>query len=195
MDLQEKLLYELGEEYIKEKGKMWMKVVSPSMMPLIHIGDKVLVKSIECEAVSTGDIIIFKGNDIPFITHRIIRKRKINGELHFFEKGDKNVSGTWIHKKSIIARVIAIKKRDNSVIMLNETKRMRIINKLFTVYQLNAYIFERIIKVFKDWVKGYKALNFLREPYRYSYKIITRGQNLCKKLLVLILIKGMRLYG
>lgn len=195
MNLQEKLLYELGEEYIKEKGKMWLKVVSPSMMPLIHIGDKVLVKSIEYEAVNMGDIIIFKGNDSPFITHRVIGKRQMNGELHFFEKGDRNAFGTWIHEKSIIARVIAIKKRDNSVIMLNKTKRMRIINKLFTIYQLNAYMFERIIRVFKNWAKGYKALKFLREPYRYSYKIITRGQNLCKKLLVLILIKGIKLYG
>ena len=196
MNLQKKILYELGEQYIKEKGKMWLKVVSPSMTPLIQINDKVLVESIKCEAISIGDIIVFKGNDSPFITHRVIGKRKINGELLFLEKGDRSVTGTWIHEKSIIARVIAIKKRDNnSIVLLANHKRNKIINKLYTMYLLSTYIFEKIIRIFKNWAKGYKTLTFLREPYRYSYKIITKGQNLSKKVFVFIFVKGMRLYG
>ena len=196
MNLQKKVLYELGEEYIKEKGKMWLKVVSPSMTPLIQINDKVLVESIKCDEISLGDIIVFKGNDSPFITHRVIARRKVNDEFHFFEKGDRSVTGTWIHEKSIIARVIAIKKRDdNSVVLLTDNKRNKFINKLYTMYLLCSYIFEKIIRIIKNWAKGYKTLTFLREPYRYSYKIITKGQNLSKKVFVFMFIKGMRLYG
>lgn len=195
MNLQEKLLYELGEEYINEKGKLWLKVISPSMEPLIKTGDKILVKKLKSTDISIGDIIIFKRNADIFVTHRVISKRKKNGELHFLEKGDRVEIATWIHEDSVLAKVKTIKRNDKIIGRLDNNKRIMFVSRLFALYQLSDYVFEKRINSFKDWAKGHKALTLFREPYRYSYKIIKRGRNLVKKLFNPMYAKGIKLYG
>lgn len=195
MNLQNKLLYELGEEYIREKGRLWLNVISPSMEPLIQIGDRLLVRHVKPEEISLGDVIIFKGNKNLFITHRVICKRRRNGELRFLEKGDRNEIATWIHKDSIIGKVKAIKRNDRIIGRLDNNKRIMFVSRLFALYQLSDYVFEKRINSFKDWAKGYKSLTLLREPYRYSYKVIKMGRTLGKKLLNPMFVKGMKLFA
>jgi signal peptidase I len=193
---QEKILYELGEEYIKEKGKLWLRVISPSMEPLIQIGNKILVESVNHGMIQIGDIILFKRNTVngaglersPFITHRVIGKRRKHGTVYFLEKGDRSVIGTWIPETCIIARAVAIKRNDNCIVSLNNYQT-RILNKLFTLSLVMNYIFEKIIGMLRNWAKKYRALGVFRELYRYTYKIITRGQNLSKNLLVYWIIR------
>ncbi len=71
-------------------------VLTGSMEPMIDPGDVVLVKKIqeerEIDALSQGDIINFKRNDIT-ITHRIIEVRRDEaGNVSFQTKGDNNDS-------------------------------------------------------------------------------------------------------
>ena len=215
-ELTKEVLFELGEAYLKEKGKIWLRAISPSMEPFIHVGDKVLAESVEPEDINIGDVIVFKRNESLFVTHRVIGKKNIQGQLHFLEKGDRDFISTWIDEKSVIARVILIKRKDNSTVRLNG-KRARMIYKLFALCLSGMYIFENKIKTCKEKAKGYKVFNVLREqnphnlcasvsifykffnmfrvPYRYTYKILSRIENRMKRTFVSVFVKGMKFYG
>ncbi|MBU7044596.1 MAG: signal peptidase I [Theionarchaea archaeon] len=66
-------------------------VISGSMEPTYEEGDILIVKSVEVEDISEGDIIVF---DPPFggipIVHRVFKVVESNGNRYFITKGDNN---------------------------------------------------------------------------------------------------------
>lgn len=70
-------------------------IVSPSMVPTIKINDAIVVKRVEADELSIGDIITFSSNDPSYrgltVTHRIVGKQMIqSGEFVYRTKGDNN---------------------------------------------------------------------------------------------------------
>lgn len=59
----------LWEDLYRKKQKSWLTVLSGSMIPLLQIGDKVLIQSVKPAEIRVGDIIVFKNSD-KFIVHR-----------------------------------------------------------------------------------------------------------------------------
>lgn len=181
--LQENLLNNLGEEYIRKKGVLWLKVISSSMEPLIDIDDRILATTIRPEEVKMGDVVIFRRNSSPFITHRVIGWRRVNGVLQFLEKGDRNSIATWIPATYVMAKVIQIKRKDERIVMLN-TSNTILANKFFALYHLAEYVYGEIIRRLKVSVKRSKTSMLLKYPYRYVSRIMRRGQFKSKKILV-----------
>ena len=64
-------------------------VGSGSMTGTIDIGDAVVFESYKDQNIKSGDIIIFKKNDIKLI-HRVIKIESVNGEVRYYTKGDAN---------------------------------------------------------------------------------------------------------
>jgi signal peptidase len=64
---------------------------SGSMSPQLNVGDLVVTRPVEAQAVSVGDIIIFHSVNKPdsFISHRVV-EIKTNPFLAFKTKGDAN---------------------------------------------------------------------------------------------------------
>lgn len=102
------LANELWQEYYARHGRGWLTVVTGSMMPLIHIGNRVLVSRTEPALVRTGDLIAFRreGNHI---VHRVLDKRVTNDGLVFVEKGDAAGTLGTFHERDIIGRIIAVR--------------------------------------------------------------------------------------
>lgn len=192
-----KILYKLGEEYIKERGNLWLTVISGSMKPLIQIGDKVLVKSVKYEEIKRGDIVIFKEGDIPFSTHRVIDIRRKNNKCYYLEKGDQNITGTWIREESIIGQVIAIKRKDGRVIQvkMNTNILMKMNTTLLVIFLMITHAISTIAKIISRCAKKAKVFTILKRPYRHFLGIITRGSYIINKGLVFLFIKGMKFYG
>lgn len=62
-------------------------VISGSMEPAIPVGSVIYVEAAEPEAVSEGEIIVFRAGD-SVVTHRVAENRFVVGE--FVTKGDAN---------------------------------------------------------------------------------------------------------
>ncbi len=66
-------------------------VLSESMVPIMQMGDVVVVKSEKPENIAVGDIIAFNdpdGRKNVIITHRVVGVEYIDGKLSFKTKGD-----------------------------------------------------------------------------------------------------------
>ena len=81
------LTYAFGTGYLP-----FHPVPSESMLPTLKVGDLVIVRGIEPEAVSLNDIIVFHypWNRDMLIVHRVVGIVKAGDTLYFETKGDNN---------------------------------------------------------------------------------------------------------
>ena len=126
----------LWTDLLSKKSKLWLPVLSGSMLPLFHIGDKVLVQSINPDKIKVGHIVVFTNQD-KLIFHMIIRKFNNNSNLSFLQKGDATINAEIIRSEDIIGKVTAIRKR-NRTICLND-RIWRVINHILTLFSFSVY--------------------------------------------------------
>jgi signal peptidase I len=111
---------ELWYESLKSHKDVYVRMKGNSMIPLIEIGDKIILEPIIASHIKPGEIIVFKKRE-DLIVHRIIDRYYLNGRYIFTHKGD-NSSKTGILKeddiigkvKKIIAPTGKIKSEDIS---------------------------------------------------------------------------------
>ena len=147
--LSQNAIIDLWEDLYNQKQKLWLTALSGSMIPLLQIGDKVLVQSVKPAEIRVGDIIVFKNLD-KFIVHRVIRKYD---SLSFLQKGDNTTTAEIVRSEHVIGKVIAIRK-GNRIIRLNNGFGM-FINLMLTFFSCSVYylkhgnrIARRIMKLF-----------------------------------------------
>jgi signal peptidase len=73
-----------------------MVVSSGSMIPVLNVGDIIIVRGVDPRTVTVGTIIIFHSPyDMP-IVHRVVNIDTNNGSIYFETKGDNNgVQDGW----------------------------------------------------------------------------------------------------
>ncbi len=138
-----------------KKQQLWLPVLSGSMLPLLRIGDRVLVESVSPENIKFGDIIVFKDLD-KLVVHRVIQKYN-DGNKSFLQKGDNARIAEIVMSENIIGRVTAV-QRGTKVISLN-----------FWIWKTYNYIL-----TFISWSSySHKPENLvLRKIAKLFYKII-----------------------
>lgn len=62
---------------------------SESMTGAINKGDATIYETYDGQSIKDGDIIIFNYKNTRLI-HRVVSSKRVNGEIHFFTKGDAN---------------------------------------------------------------------------------------------------------
>lgn len=84
-------------------------IVSGSMLPIIKVGDVIIVQKITAAEVQTGDIIQFKTENIR-VAHRVIDIREENKQRVLVTKGDNNQSADTdpVLPEQVAGRVIGI---------------------------------------------------------------------------------------
>ena len=141
------LLQEMWENAYAINRCCWLKVTSNSMFPLIEAGDKLFVEFVSPSRLVPGDIITYRCREDILITHRVVgRVFKEDGELHFFEKGDRGVFAPLIPQKVILGKVTKIRKNE-SVFELNDGiigffNKMLAFYSIF-IFRLNETLFSR----------------------------------------------------
>ncbi|HDN65289.1 MAG TPA: signal peptidase I [Methanosarcinales archaeon] len=118
-----------------QKQESWLPVLSGSMIPLLQIGDNVLVQSVSPDSIRPGNIIVFKSRD-KLIVHRVIR-RYDNGSLTFLQKGDSTTTAEIMRSEDVIGKVIAVRK-GSKIICLNN-KIWKVINCTLTLFSSSVY--------------------------------------------------------
>lgn len=63
---------------------------SGSMTGTINKGDAIVFEAYNKQKITEGDIIIFNSEDTTRIVHRVINIKLVNGEYHYYTKGDAN---------------------------------------------------------------------------------------------------------
>lgn len=83
------LKYELAREVLRSSGVLRLQVTGWSMLPTIWPGDELVIERVDCNRVSTGDIVLF-GRDSRFFVHRVISKvdDHLSGGLGVITRGD-----------------------------------------------------------------------------------------------------------
>lgn len=86
-----------------------VSIVSPSMYPVIEVGDVVIIKKSKIKDIEVGDIIQYK-KETHTIVHRIVEIDMGEGGFFAIAKGDnnKNIDSTYITDLNISGKVILI---------------------------------------------------------------------------------------
>jgi signal peptidase I len=78
---------ELAEEALRGSGSLRLKVTGWSMLPAVLPGDTLLVHSLNSDAVSEGDIVLF-GRDRRLFAHRVVAKKSNLRQSEILTRGD-----------------------------------------------------------------------------------------------------------
>lgn len=105
------------------------EITSNSMSPLLRTGDTVLVQRIKTQnEISIGDCLIFKTAEGKSICHRLI---KIRGK-QLYLKGDNSAEMDYpVLFSDVLAKAIAIKKKDKLIFLNTPTERLKAELKVF----------------------------------------------------------------
>jgi signal peptidase I len=98
----------LAQDLLRSSGGLRVAVRGASMLPWVRPGDTVDVRSVQPEAVRCGDLVLFARHGV-LITHRVIEKRGLAGDLRLIAKGDSRVeSDGVIRRDELLGRVVRI---------------------------------------------------------------------------------------
>lgn len=111
--LPETLLEELCDELLARGGRVWRRVASDSMAPLLRAGDRILVEPCTAEWVRWSDVIVFRSAAGPMV-HRVLGVRR-GSTPQLIEKGDANPFGGSIAPDAVIGRVCRRDREGRSV--------------------------------------------------------------------------------
>jgi signal peptidase I len=123
----------LWEDLYTKKQQAWLTILSGSMMPLLQVGDKVLVHAVKPTDIRFGDIIVFKNPD-KLIVHRVIGKADSSTYL---QKGDNATTAEIVSSADVLGKAIAIQK-GKRIIQLNNRK-WKFINLALTLFSCSVY--------------------------------------------------------
>ncbi len=113
-------------------------IISGSMEPNMNIGDIVVVKNTKQKALKKGDIISFRENQ-SIITHRINEVLKLDGEIKYRTKGDKNniCDSELVKYENIEGKVILrLPKVGKLILFLQKRKAIIFLFIGFYIYML-----------------------------------------------------------
>lgn len=131
-------LPELWRTSLEKEGGQWFRVVSPSMYPLIGIGDWIWVEPLGHAGPRPGDIVAFYDSK-RICVHRIIGSIS---DDRFIELGDAVRSATAIHKTQLIGVVTRI-RRGNLIVLDLRSKTWRLVNGYLFARSLFRYRLQR----------------------------------------------------
>ncbi len=126
------------EQLRKGKG-ITLKVSGRSMRPLIEEGDVIHVEKCDPTALSIGDIITFKKNEV-YLTHRVLWVRKRDNGIILITKGDNEIDvDPLVSPDEIVGKAVAIKRANRTRHL--DTFHLRIINRISGILFLMETIF------------------------------------------------------
>lgn len=164
--------------YNNKRGIVWYKyipviVVSDSMYPTIKVNSFVIMEYTDINSIKEGDIIIYNYGSID-VSHRVIRKYYIDGEVAFETKGDNNEvsDGVIVNKDNYIGKITVICNWASSILnnfvdenyYLNKTKL--VVTWMFVI---------AILYVISLGIKAYDRLKIVSDIVRK--KLITYDSN------------------
>jgi signal peptidase I len=109
--------------------KIALRVSGRSMNPLMREGDPIHIEKCDLRALSSGDIITFKTDDV-YVTHRVLWVLKKGGTVRFITKGDNEITpDPPVSPHQILGKVVDLGRTDHIIHL--ERPSWRFINRFF----------------------------------------------------------------
>ncbi|MFQ5574716.1 MAG: signal peptidase I [Terriglobia bacterium] len=123
---------QLSSEVLERGGVLRFRALGGSMHPFIKNGEILRVKPVESADVDCGDVVFYWTRGRGVVAHRLIRKKRLNGEDIFVMKGDSvPVFDELVRAEQVIGKVIAI-ERNGRVRELESTPH-RVLNRVLAL--------------------------------------------------------------
>jgi len=127
------------ERKLKEGDTIISTISGESMIPTLWHNNQILIKKISPFKLKERDIVVYK-NDFINVAHRIIKIKRISGELVFSVRGDSNRKIEKVSSNKIIGKVIAVYRRDKLELFTYENS-------------LIYYLFVNLLSIFKELLR------------------------------------------
>ncbi|HZV59517.1 MAG TPA: S24/S26 family peptidase [Candidatus Eremiobacteraceae bacterium] len=102
--------FDLAEEVVRKFGWVRLRVTGTSMMPFMLPGDLVTVKRANINAVSSGEIVLFKRPG-GFALHRVVAKTTVSSTFALLTRGDRlQYNDPVISSEALLGRVESIER-------------------------------------------------------------------------------------
>ena len=131
---------DLAWELSESGQRLKLEVISPSMLPILRPGDKIVVQNTGAESLEIGDVVIAlrKGE---FITHRLVGL----GSKEYYTKGDNaRYLDPPVKLESILGKVIAIEREDNIIDL--QSPGWKLANRILGRYHALAGLKFRLLR-------------------------------------------------
>jgi signal peptidase I len=113
----------MASEVLRSSGSLRLQVTGWSMLPTVWPGDILVIESVESDAVSEGDIVLF-GRNRRFFAHRIIQQETKAGDRGILTRGDAMAApDAPVAKNELLGKVSYI-LRNGKCIEPNKTLRL-----------------------------------------------------------------------
>ncbi|MDP3142569.1 MAG: nucleotidyltransferase family protein [Candidatus Omnitrophota bacterium] len=123
--LRKEIINELLQEGLSKGHSLTFEVISPSMFPLLSVGDKIILKAVAPEELHCGDLIAYRNKE-KLIIHRFLTKTP---ERNFIFKGDNSPAADKpIDPKMIFGKAISVEGRNKKIDLKN--RKWEITNSL-----------------------------------------------------------------
>lgn len=115
---------ELWCEGIKNGHTLQSRAHGGSMSPFIRSGSILTIQP--AEGIYVGDVVVFQGKG-GLVNHRVIKKRKVDGDYFFVTKGDRvRTSDGWLSHSQVVGKVVEIRAEATTIRM--DCLSMRVLN-------------------------------------------------------------------
>ena len=101
-----------------------LPVLTGSMMPLLPPGSEVEIALDPAAPTAPGDIVVFR-EGAGLTAHRVMLALPLPGGGLLYQKGDANPRGTWIRRRRVIGRVVAVSRPDGTRRVLDTPQARR----------------------------------------------------------------------
>lgn len=150
--------------------------VGPSMYPTLRSGDGLILYTYtSTDDVSIGDIIVYPHPNKPFdVVHRIINK--LTGGV--ITRGDNNnkIDPYIITYDNIIGKVISVKRKDQTIILLSGKKGL-LLHKYLIIRMFTLPYIRRPIGFTTRLIEKNKIFNFCDFLFQVDVVSIKSGNN------------------
>jgi len=97
---------EISKSLLLAGKSVRFNAVGDSMFPFIHDGDLVIIEPVTAKHLQIGDIIFYEDANSNCLLHRIIRKRRFNGNSEFQIQADYILKpGGWVSIDRVFGRL------------------------------------------------------------------------------------------
>lgn len=118
-----------------------LTIISNSMKPLLQLGDKIFIETVELDTLQLGDIVLIETSG-ELMTHRFWGVVQQNGQNFIITRGDRplNFDMLWESTK-LIGRIVA-RQRDSRLLSFQESAGKRLNQSLAALAQWEIKLFQ-----------------------------------------------------
>ncbi|HSJ52457.1 MAG TPA: S24/S26 family peptidase [Anaerolineae bacterium] len=115
----------LAEGVLQAGISLQFQAHGSSMTPFVRDGDTLLISPVQVHDLRVGQIVLCQTGNDKFVVHRIVQRRRQQGDLSFLVKGDLcHCPDGWVDGSRILGRAEQLCRRGRTVQLQGAQQRL-----------------------------------------------------------------------